>query len=161
MIDQLIDIIAREANLFESFLRSLQQQQQMLVRGDMDGLNRVTAQQQELLEESRRLNDEREELIARIGEANAIEGDITVSRLLEVADADQAQRLQHLRDLILELHEQIERTRNSNAMLINQSRQIIADTMAELSRVHRPRPGYTVSGTAADDSRALVMDRRA
>ncbi|RME26553.1 MAG: hypothetical protein D6800_06245, partial [Candidatus Zixiibacteriota bacterium] len=93
MIDRLITIIAREAALFETFLHLLHEQKDMLVANDVEGLAEVTARQQACLNESVRLNGEREELIARIARENALDGDVTVSRLLAVANADQAEKL--------------------------------------------------------------------
>ncbi|RME20659.1 MAG: hypothetical protein D6800_12930, partial [Candidatus Zixiibacteriota bacterium] len=101
------------------------------------------------------------ELIARIARENALDGDVTVSRLLAVANADQAEKLHRLRDLVFTLHEHIEKSRNRNAMLINQSRQIIAQTMNMLSRMHTPEGGYSADGSTHDNHATLVMDRRA
>ena len=65
MIDQLLNIVAREAKLFETFLQLLREQQATLVANDVTGLAEITARQQACLNESLRLNREREALIAR------------------------------------------------------------------------------------------------
>ena len=51
MINKLIEIIGREAAIFESFLDLLEKQQRMLVENDADGLNRITDLQREKLVE--------------------------------------------------------------------------------------------------------------
>ena len=161
MINQLIDIISREAHLFESFLELLERQKQMLVSNDVDSLKEVTELQREKITESRILNGEREKLVAAIKFENALEGDVTVGRLLELADDNQASRLTHLRDLIISLHQQIERTRNSNVLLLNQSREFIARTVAMLGQVNQPSSIYASSGRSADMHATALVDRKA
>lgn len=161
MIDQLIHIITREAQLFEAFLDLLKQQQQVLVQNDIEGINRITELQQEKLRESRQLNSERERIVAEIGSANALEGDLTVSRLLKIANADEAARLEQLQQLVMSLHEQINSTRNSNALLLNQSREFVANTMSMLGRIHAPSSSYSSAGKETTEQEAIIMDRRA
>ncbi|MBI5265889.1 MAG: flagellar protein FlgN, partial [candidate division Zixibacteria bacterium] len=138
MIDQLIDIIGREAACFESFLHLLTEQKRALVANDIDELNRLTHRQQQLLRESHDLNTQREQVIARIESDRHLSEDLTISRLIAMADSEQAGRLRQLRDLLLNLNDQILEVRNTNAMLINQSRDMIARTMAMLSRPEHP-----------------------
>ena len=160
MIDQLIDIISKEAALFESFLELLERQKKMLVANNVDGLNEVTALQQEKLTESRVLNRRREQIIARMKELNALEGDVTVSRLLAIDDGNQAVRLSKLRDVLSSLNAKINESRNTNAMLLNQSREFVAKTMAMLAKMNSPVPSYTGKNTPAGSARAVMLDRR-
>ena len=159
MINRLIEIISKEAALFESFLQLLQTLKEMLVTNNLSGLTEVTQQQQEKLLESRRLNRQREELVEQIKAANAIEGDLTVTRLLDLVDESQADRLLRLRDVIVSINDEINDVRNSNAMLLNQSREFIAKTMAALARINHPDVTYVPSGAKAADGN-VVVDRR-
>ena len=162
MVDTLIDIIGREAALFERFLLLLEQQQHALVNNDHEELNRVTAEQQHVLAESRRFNIERERVLDQIKRENAIEGDLTVTRLLEMIDESRADRLSTLRDAILDLNERIFKVRNQNAMLLNKSREYIRKTMDMLARIASPPTGtYTAAGTGAPQAGSFALDRRA
>jgi len=162
MIDELIDIIGREATLFESFLALLEQQRDALAGNDLQRLNDVTSQLRERLVESQLLNQKRELVIHRIKVANAIDGDLSVTRLLELVDETQAGQLRQLRQTILGLHDKIAERRNVNAMVLNRSREYIVKMMEMLSRVASPqstydgRPGPVKTGSAA-----LAVDRRA
>lgn len=161
MINQLVNIIKREAALFESFLDLLAQQQTMIVKNDAEGLNRVTAEQQDKTLESRRLSLEREHLVEEIRVANDIEGDLNVTRLLDLVDKNQADQLMELRNMIFDLHEKINNTRDQNAMLLNRSRMYIRRMMEMLSKVDSPQADY---GPAANSSRqcpSVGLDRRA
>lgn len=161
MINKLIEIITQEAALFESFLELLERQQRMLVENNVDGLNEVTELQREKLVETQLLNKERQELVEQIRVANDIEGDLNVTRLLELVDDDQAERLQQLRAIILNLNDKITHTRNQNAMLLNRSREYILKTMEMLSRINKPKPTYTPSGSTKDQELNVALDRRA
>jgi len=132
----------------------------MLVANDIEGLNAVTSRQRELLVESRILNKKRENLTEEIKAANMIEGDLSVTRLLEFVDENQSERLIRLKDIILDLNDRITESRNTNAMLLNQSREFIAKTMEMLSKIHTPDNTYSRQGVNATDGSNIVIDRR-
>ena len=146
MINKLIEIIGREAELFETFLELLETQKEMLVKNDLEGINRVTESQREKLVESQLLNKQRLQVIEQIKNDRNIEGDLNVTRLLDIVDQEQADRLNKLQNLILSLNNKITESRNQNAMLLNRSREYILKTMEMLSRVNRPETSYTPAG---------------
>lgn len=160
MVNRLIEILSREAALFESFLELSEQQQQMLVNNDRKGLVQITDRQREKLVESQLLNSERLKLVEKIKSVNAIDGDLNVSRLLELVDENQAEQLTQLRHLIYELHDKITDVRNQNAMLLDRSREYIARMMKMLSNVNRSPGAYTMDGTETQGSNVLAIDRR-
>lgn len=161
MINQLVNVIKSEAVLFESFLDLLAQQQTMLVNNDVDGLNRITAEQQEKTLESRRLSLKREQLVEEIRLANNIEGDLNVTRLLDLVDKNQADQLTKLRNVIFDLHQKINDTRDQNAMLLNRSRTYIRRMMEMLSKVDSPQADYGPAGKSHQKCPSVGLDRRA
>ncbi len=161
MVEKLIETLSSEALMFEDFLKLLGQQQEMLVNNDIEGLNRVTELQREKVAQSQLLNQRRERLVSEIQSANAIEGDINVSMLLEHADEHQGERLIQLREIIQSLTQKIGEVRNQNAMLLNRSREYIMRTMELLSKINNPDSGYAASGETVENSTALAIDRRA
>ena len=160
MIDQLIQVIGEEAQLFEEFLQLLDHQKEALVANDTDRLNQVTQLQQQKLLESRALDRRRDKLIAAIKAENAIDGDVTVTRLLHFADESQANRLSQLRDALHDLNVRINDARNTNVLLLNRSREYIARTMSMLARLHAPSGTYGRHGAPGPESAALAVDRR-
>lgn len=160
MIEKLIEIIGREASLFESFLETLEIQQKMLVDNDVDGLNEITSIQREKLVQSQLLDKEREALIAAYKESNDIDGDLTVSKLLTLMDENKASQLASLRTSILELSGRIEEVRNQNVMLLNRSREFIGQTMEMLSKISKPESGYNSVGANNSGGSAIALDRR-
>ena len=161
MIDTLIDIIGKEAVLFESFLELLEKQQRMLVENNLDGLNQVTAEQHERLTESQMLNCRRMDVVEQIKKDKHIDGDLNITRLLTLIDQQQADRLEQLQDVILSLNDKITETRNQNAILLNRSREYISKTMDMLSKINAPKsPTYGQSGESEHQQSALSIDRR-
>ena len=159
MVDQLINIISREAVVFESFLESLEQQKQMLVTNDADGLNRVTQFQRERIAESQQLARQREELVRRIKEEKNIDGNLNVTRLISLVDKAQADQLARLSAFIFSLNEKITESRNQNVMLLNRSREYISRMMRMLSKVHQPDT-YDRATSRPQQAPTVAMDRR-
>ncbi len=161
MIDRLIDILGREAGLFEDFLRLLEEQQKALVERDLSTLQSVTERLHEKSVESRFLDQRRQQIVAEIKATEGLEGDINVTRLLEITDDERADQLRRLRALIVKLHDQIADTRNRNALLINRSREYVARTMKMLSEINMPKPTYSAVGGYTTEGSAIAVNRRA
>lgn len=161
MVNQLIEILGKEAELFEAFLELLEKQKATLVANDLDALRNVTERQEKLMSQSSELAEQREQVIARIRLENDIDEDLTVSRLLETVDEEEADKLAQLRDTILGLNDSIAEVRNSNAMLLNQSRQFISRTMSSLARIVNPEPTYNMRPDRSQARANVIIDRRA
>ena len=161
MVNQLIEILGREATLFESFLELLEKQKAALVANDLETIKSVTRDQQALLTQSRELAEKRERLVEQIRVENDLDEDITISRLLQTVDEQKAGQLALLRDTLLGLNQRITETRNSNAMLLNQSRQFISRTMHALARLNNPEVTYSARPSNNDQRSTIAVDRRA
>ena len=161
MIDRLITVISKEAAVFDSYLTLLEQQKEALVANDLERLNAITARQRELVVQTRLLSREREQLIEDIRASHDIDGNLTLSRLLELVDDTQATQLAKLQELILSLNNQITDVRNTNAMLLNQSRESIASMMGMLARIQHPDNTYNRTGAGRGSGASMAVDRRA
>ncbi len=161
MVDQLIDILGKEAAVFEAFLELLERQQRALVMNNIEEIRLVTELQQEKLVESQLLGKQREETIERIKAANVMDENFTISRLIKMVDHYRADQLATLRQSILMLNERIVKTRNQNAILLNKSREYIQRMMEMLSKVGKPESGYNHSGDHKEMHAAIALDRRA
>lgn len=157
---ELIEVLKEEASLFETFLELLEQQQQALVKNDIDELNRITGLQREKAVSSRRLNKRREEVIGKLALDGASGGNITISRLIESVSSGHAIVLGQLRDSILDLNARISKVRDQNEMLINRSRDNIFKTMELLSRIGAPNTNYRNGGKVENMRTNVAMDRR-
>lgn len=161
MIDGLIDILGKEAGLFEDFLQLLEKQQKAIVDKDLPTLREVTEKLHEKTVESRLLDQRRRQVVHEIKSAEGFEGDLNVTRLLEITDDERADQLRRLRAFILKLHDQITDARNRNALLINRSREYVARTMKMLSEINMPKPTYSAAGGPSVENSAVAVNRRA
>ncbi|MGH8015770.1 MAG: hypothetical protein ACREBV_06230, partial [Candidatus Zixiibacteriota bacterium] len=100
------------------------------------------------------------ELISDIKSANAIEGDLNVSRLLELVDEEQGNRLLELRETINGLNSQIIETRNQNALLLDRLREYIARTLELLSKINKPNADNIQNGAPAKNGAAVALERK-
>lgn len=161
MIDHLISVISREAAAFDSYLTLLEQQKAALVANDLECLSAITEQLRDVVVQTRLLGREREKTIEQIRSSHDIDGNLTLSRLLDLVDDTRAVQLTRLQELILSLNDQITDVRNTNAMLLNQSRKSITSMMIMLARIQHPDNTYSRTGSDRTSEAAMAVDRRA
>ena len=161
LVLELIEVLEREASLFETFLELLERQQEALVKNDVDVINDVTLKQREKTMESVALSRRREELVKELSSDGSVADNLTISRLIATVSSGQAVELARLRDNILGLNDKIEKVRSQNGLLIDNSRKNIMKTMEMLGRIRRPENGYHKEGLAAKVDVNVALDRRA
>ncbi|MFQ5607704.1 MAG: flagellar protein FlgN [Candidatus Zixiibacteriota bacterium] len=167
-LNDLIETLSAEAELFETALELLDRQRDMIVANDTDGLMQVTEAQREKLVESKLLDKKRRELVDAVAADSHLSGDITVSRLLESVSPEVGLRLSGLRDAILDLNEKIEEGKERNRFLINKSRDLIAESLKSINRMSNPsekgsayqRTGTSMNSTPGSPRISLAMDKR-
>jgi len=161
LVLELIKVLKKEASLFETFLELLDQQQQVLVKGDIEELNRLTELLREKSINSAILAKKREEIIRRLSSETNLAEDLNVSKLIESIPAGQASMLDQIRETILDLNEKISRRQSQNKMLINRSRDNIMKTIQLISQLGKPGDNYQRGGKTNSPPNRLTLDRRA
>lgn len=142
LLARLIKIIGREASVFECILRLIKQQKSEKTRLGIEEQNRLTALQRVKLVESRILRKKREKLISRIKSANAIQGDLNISRLLELVDEEEGNKLIELGNLISGLSTKMGQIRDQNTQLLERTRENISKTLEFLSKVNSQQSSF-------------------
>ncbi|MEW5701244.1 MAG: flagellar protein FlgN [Candidatus Zixiibacteriota bacterium] len=152
LIDQLISVVAEEAEQCERLLTLLRQQQRYLVEGNVAGLDANVRDQEEAITRSRALGMERGRLLETLGQDPNLRGQrLDISRLIASLSNDYGRRLETLRGSMKRSIELMTKTREQNAMLIQRSLSTIGETMRLLAAAHGA-PEYAggpVSGKAA------------
>ena len=149
MVNELIVLVGSEAALFADFLELLGRQQKRLTKNERDGLNQFKAGRRRKVLESQLLNKQREELISMIKSTNAIEGDLFVSRLIELVDEDQGCRLVKLREIIDSLNSEIGVVRSQNEVLLKRSSEYVKRTLELLNNINSPSNNFPQKMTMA------------
>ena len=149
MVNELIVLVGSEAALFADFLELLGRQQKRLTKNERDGVNQFKAGRRRKVLESQLLNKQREELISMIKSTNAIEGDLFVSRLIELVDEDQGCRLVKLREIIDSLNSEIGVVRSQNEVLLKRSSEYVKRTLEVLNNINSPSNNFPQKMTMA------------
>jgi flagellar biosynthesis/type III secretory pathway chaperone len=160
LLDRLISVIGDEAILFEKFLELLESQQQALIANDADSLKKVTAQLQQVVSESQKLEGQRIETVEDIRRAGGADTDLSVSQICDMADSARSNRLRMFRETILNLYGRIEETRMRNGLLIEQSLEQIQNTIDMIGRIPAKKETYHKHGGFSRDFNRLGVDRR-
>ncbi len=160
-VHKLIEVLKREASLFEAFLELLERQQQALVQNDVAAINETTELQRERVIEAGILAKKREAIVQELANDYDARQDITISHLIESVASGPGELLSSLRDTILDLNDRITKVRSQNEMLIDHSREIIMKTMELLARIKMPDDSYHSEGKHNRAQTSLALDRRA
>jgi hypothetical protein len=160
LVLELIEVLKKEASLFETFLELLEEQQKALVENNVEALNRITERHREKIIECSILAKKREAITNRLSsEIDPLE-DLTISRLIEASPIGEASMLERLRGTILDFHEKISKLQSQNKMLIERSRDNIAKTMELLGRFKQRSDNYHEKGGKNEVATSLALDRR-
>ena len=158
---ELIEVIGAEVGIFERFLQTLQRQQDALVDNNLDLLNESTAELEALTAETKEAESRRQELVAQVTKDLELSPeDINLSQLAALANASQASELSRLQQTLLDLHEQIQESKNRNEFLIKKSMEYLDATLSQLSGEEQGST-YQPGATAANGKRRpLSLDRK-
>ena len=121
LVDQLVSVVAEEAEQFERLLALLRQQHRRLVCGDVAGLNRSADDQEEALRVARVLERRRHDLLERLAACPPGDESTDYARLVAALSHDYARRFADLRCALKGSISQLQKTREQNARLIARS----------------------------------------
>ncbi len=158
---ELIEVIGAEVGIFERFLQTLQRQQDALVDNNLDLLNETTAELEVLTSETKKAESRRQKLVAQVTQDLELSPeDINLSQLAALANVSQASELSRLQQTLLDLHEQIQESKNRNEFLIKKSMEYLDATISQLSGEEQGST-YQPDATAANGKRRpLSLDRK-
>lgn len=156
----LIEILGNELETFNRFLILLDEQHRCLVKGDVDSLNRVNAELEELSNQADRFELKRQSVVREIAtNFNLEDNSAKLNGILEKLDSISKNRLQELRQSILDVHAQVERKSQRNKFLIDRSRSLIAESMRIIAG--RQSPIYAKDPANSRKSEGVLVDRSA
>lgn len=161
LVQQLIEILKREASLFETFLTLSARQQAALVKNDLNELNAATEQLREKVIEANLAAKKREELIRNISADMGSRENLTITKLMKAVASGQSETLGNLRHTLLDFQQKIAKINSQNEMLINHSRENIMKTMQLLARLTANDKSYVNDGKPSSTQTSLTLDRRA
>jgi flagellar biosynthesis/type III secretory pathway chaperone len=134
IVDQLIAVVAEEAEHCERTLTLLRQQQRRLIEGDTEGIENNVREQETAIRRSRELERRRLTLLERLAATEDFGGEAPdMERLITTLSDDYGRRLTQLRESLLEAIQRIAKVKQQNAMLIERSLSNIGETVRLLA----------------------------
>ena len=122
VLKELIDVINEEVRTFQRLLTSLQEEQQVIIEDDLEGIEKIVAGQRQLAAHAHQIEARRVELVNELALRLDLQSDnVSLSRLVEVLEGPHSEELANMRGQLLELNSQIRATSENNAFLIRQS----------------------------------------
>jgi alanyl-tRNA synthetase len=160
VIEQLISVVAEEAEHCERILMQLRQQQDCLVHGDVERLQDNLREQEHSLRRSRELENRRRTLAQQVAQSADIHGqDSSMSSLIAAVSDDYGRRLAELRVSMAAAIERVNKTKEQNRMLIERSLSNINEVIHLLAATNATVTDYSGSARGAHDAAALSVDR--
>ncbi|GAB4317049.1 MAG: hypothetical protein Kow0074_05400 [Candidatus Zixiibacteriota bacterium] len=160
IVEQLISVVAEEAEHCERILVLLRQQQDSLVRGDIDSLQNNLREQENSLRRSRELERRRRSLVQQVAEAVDLQEESPSLRaLIATLSDDYGRRLSELRISMAAAIERVNKTKEQNRMLIERSLSNINEIIKLLAATNAAVTDYAGPSRKAPDAAALSVDR--
>lgn len=157
---ELESILKAEQKLFTAYLEKLTEQQQYLIENDLKGLRESIEKISLLAQEALTLENGRKKVIEKIsGKLKVDKNDITLGKLLDRFKGRNFEDLEHLRNAILDTHVKVAAQRERNQLLINQSMNVIRQTVDYLNERNNPRVTYdnpARKNSVISDNRCLL-----
>lgn len=134
LIMQLVDVIRREVDAFQSLLESLEHERDALVHHEVHALAEASAAQQALTAASAQLEAERVRIVKRLSAVLREDADsLTLKRLIERVGGAHSDRLREMRETLMDLQQKIQKANRHNALLIKQSMKYVDKSLQILT----------------------------
>jgi flagellar biosynthesis/type III secretory pathway chaperone len=159
-VEQLISVVAMEAEHCERLLTLLRQQQRHLIEGETDALQANVREQEAAMRRSRDLENRRQALVATIAERQSLDSDTpNLSALIATLSDDYGRRLAALRTSMAQSIERLTKTKEQNKMLIEQSLTNINEIMHMLAAANVAAGEYNGQPNGKATAAPLSVDR--
>ena len=147
---QLVGVVQKEVETFQSLLDSMVLEQKALVTQDVPEIEKVVETQRELAANTAALERARIKLVTELsGELGMTDSDLTLKRLIDRIQGLHSQHLGEMRETLISMHEKIQTANRQNALLIKQSLKYV-DKSRQILTGDGPNTGvYAQTGKVA------------
>ena len=152
----LIAILDEEADVFRRMLDLLKEQQRALVQDNVAAIQANVERQRKTSEEVGLIEGRRIQATRGIAQRFGLgEEALTISRICEFYEGEDRDRVQALRETLLDLHAEIRQTNRNNALLVRQAVRYVDRTLQLLKGGDGSNRVYQRSGVAEGVSAGL------
>ena len=147
LIEQLVSVVAEEAEHCERILALLRTQQRHLIEGNLEELQTNVSEQESAVRRSRELEQRRQTLLGNLAQTPAFDGERPgLARLITALSDDYGRRLESLRTSMTHSIQQVVKTKEQNRMLIERSLFNISETIKLLASANASAADYAMGG---------------
>ena len=157
---RLIEILGEEVDLLRRLHSTLENEQQGLVNGDVESIQKYVESQISILSDVSRLEDERMATLRPLGPPGEESQASKLEMLIEGAPEQEAQSLQEIRASLREVLEGIGSVNKHNGMLISQSLSYIDRTLKMIAGEDSSSTVYTAEGRVTSRIGQIAVDRK-
>ncbi len=147
LVEQLVSVVADEAEHCERLLMLLRHQQRHLIEGNTEELQGNVREQEDAVRFSRELEQRRQSLLSRLAESDLFGGEKpNLARLIATVSDDYARQLNQLRTSMSRSIQNVIKTKEQNRMLIERSLSNIDETIRLLASSNVAPADYASNG---------------
>lgn len=125
LVRDLTDVIEREVRAFQSLFEALREQQELIIRGDVQSISQSNEEVEAIVLETRKLERERCGKSNDISRCLDMEEELTLSQIIPHVEQHYADRLEKLRNVLEVLSQKIKNTNDRNRYLLDHSLQFV------------------------------------
>lgn len=132
LMEELISVLSKERDIYRSLIPVSERKTSVLIKSDLQDLQKVTEEEQGLLDEVYALDKKREKIITNIGAVlnkNPEELDLTTLARLMARQPEEKKRLSELHDSLKEVMSRLVSVNQKNKELIENSLEMIEFNM--------------------------------
>ncbi len=142
-LNELIKILSAEHKIYQDYLQCLIEQQEFLIQSDLKGIKTSIDKISVLAQKAMNMENGRRTVISRLSAKLGMNPhDVTVSKILQQFEGPRFEELDKLKDKILDTYSKVINQKTRNELLIDQSMNIIQQTMQIINDVENPQPTY-------------------
>ena len=138
-LEELIKILQREEKIFREYLELLTEQQGNLMKNDLEAIRQGIQKISQLAGIATELENARRIIVAKLSEKLRVKpNDINLSEMLDKVNGAPFDELESLKNKVLEFHEKIMSQSRRNELLINQSMNILSQSIQLMNQSDDP-----------------------
>ncbi len=158
-INELMDILEREAKIYEDILKLSQDKTDIIIKGKVKELENITKLEQSLILDMGRLEDLREKTVRDLStDIDSKSSQLTVTELIKHIDKNQADRLEGYKTNLLGIIEEVKKVNDLNSKLIQNSIDYINFSINILSSVPAADNNYGNTGVTHEVKKKTYFD---
>jgi hypothetical protein len=155
IIENLTMTVEKEVRAFHALLDVLVEQQASILQGDAESVSKSNEEVERIVSETRQLEKEVRGRSRLLSEHLEIDRDLPLSEIIPLVEQRYSERLTELRELLITLHQKIQRTNQRNSFLLENSLRFIDESSKILAGGVAPDLSYSKEGKTKQADAAM------